>query len=276
DGLEAPLQGGVLLDVLAVFVQRGAAEMADAPEVAHVGPLLAAVFPARRRGFVTYAPFSMGESELDDLIARVVSRFTADPRVDHVAWKTRSHDHLPFLVDKLQHHGFVLEEPETVMAGEADVLISAAAGPEQLRGYTVERAVTEASLREAENLAGRVFGDSLERIRLQEDELVERWRSAPESFEMWVVRDEDGHVACSGRSEFPERTDFAGLWGGACLEGHRGCGLYRALVVQRARSARHRGRTLIHVDCSEYSRPILERAGLLPITTVRSATRACP
>lgn len=255
---------------------RGAAEVADAPVVVKIGPVLAAVFPERHRAFVTHAPFPTAESELDDLIASVVSKFASDSRVDHISWKTRAHDRLPSLVATLQHHGFALGEPETVMAGEADVLISAAAGPEQLRGYTVERAVTEASLREAENLAGRVFGDSPERMRLQEDELVERWRSAPESFEMWVVRDEDGHVVCSGRSEFPERTDFAGLWGGACLGGHRGRGLYRALVVQRARSARHRGRTLIHVDCSEYSRPSLERAGLLPLTTVRSATRACP
>ena len=255
---------------------RGAAEVADAPDVVHIGPVLAGVFPARRRAFVTCAPFSMADSELDDLVTDVVSRFVRDSRVDHVSWKIRSHDRLPSLLDTLQRHGFVLGEPETVMVGEADVLVSGTVAPETPCGYTVERAVTEASLREAEHLAGRVFRDSPERIRIQEDELVEQWRSAPESLEMWVVRDEGGHVVCSGRSEFPEGTDFAGLWGGACLEGHRGRGLYRALVAQRARSARDRGRALIHVDCSEYSRPILERAGLLPLTTVRSATRACP
>lgn len=76
--------------------------------------------------------------------------------------------------------------------------------------------MTEQVLRDAESLAGRIFGDSPQQIREQEDELVQRWRDAPGSFEMWVVRDEEGHVVCSGRIDFVEGTDFAALWGGAC------------------------------------------------------------
>lgn len=268
------MQTGTLIDAYDSQL-RGAAEMADAPDVLRLGPLLAGVFPARRRAFVSSAPFSMGGAELDDLIAEVIATCEADPRVDHISWKTRSHDPLPRLLSRLQHHGFALGEPETVMVGQADAVAAALAGQEPLRGYAVERAATEAQLREAEHLAGRVFEDSPERIRLQQDQLVERWQSAPETFEMWAVRDGDGQVVCSGRLEFPDRTDFAGLWGGACLDEHRGRGLYRALVDQRARSARDRGRSLLHVDCSEYSRPILQRVGLVPVTTVRSATRTC-
>ena len=138
-------------------------------------------------------------------------------------------------------------------------------------GYSAEHAVTEQALRDAESLAGRVFGDSPQQIREQEDELVQRWRDAPDSFEMWTVRDEKGDVVCSGRVDVVDATDFAGLWGGACDPAHRGRGLYRDLVAQRARLAQARGKHLIQVDCSEDSRPILERAGLTPITTVTAA-----
>ena len=172
------MQTGTLLDAYDSQL-RGAAEMADAPDVLRLGPLLAGVFPARRRAFVSSAPFSMGGAELDDLIAEVIATCEADPRVDHISWKTRSHDPLPRLLSRLQHHGFALGEPETVIVGEADAVAAALAGQEPLRGYAVERAATEAQLREAEHLAGRVFEDSPERIRLQQDQLVERWQSAP-------------------------------------------------------------------------------------------------
>lgn len=249
---------------------RGVAEMSDAPSVTAIGPVLVAVFPARRRCFVTYPPFSMPGPDLDRLIHAVLTHAEADDRVEAVKWKLRGHDPLPDLLDRLQGHTFTLGESETVLAGRASDLV--AVDPGVPDGYTVEQAVTEPALRDAESLAGRVFGDSPQRVREQEDELVQRWRDAPGSFEMWTVRDEQGDVVCSGRVDFVDGTDFAGLWGGACAPGHRGRGLYRALVARRARSARARGTDLVQVDCSEDSRPILERAGLKPITTVTAVT----
>lgn len=249
---------------------RGTAEMADAPEVTTIGPLLAATFPARRRAFVTYPPFSMDGPELDHLIETVVARYSADPRVDSIKWKTRDHDPLPHLLDRLRHHGFTVDGSETVLAGDVDAAI--VADPGVPPHYSVEQSVTEGAIRQAENLAGRVFQDPPELIRQQGDELIERWHSAPESFEMWAVRDDEGRVVCSGRIDFIDGTDFAGLWGGACDGDHRGRGLYRTLVAQRARRAQARGKRFIQVDCTEYSRPILERAGLTPITSVTAAT----
>ncbi|WHF23992.1 hypothetical protein QJS66_07190 [Kocuria rhizophila] len=76
-------------------------------------------------------PVSTAESELDDLIASVVSKFASDSRVDHVRENPGRMSRLPSLVATLQHHGFALGGPGTVVAGEADVLISAAAGREQ-------------------------------------------------------------------------------------------------------------------------------------------------
>ena len=57
-------------------------------------------------------------------------------------------------------------------------------------------------------------------------------------------------------------TEFAGIWGGSTLPEFRGRGIYRALVAARARSAIARGVRFIHSDCTDMSRPILERSGL--------------
>ena len=44
-------------------------------------------------------------------------------------------------------------------------------------------------------------------------------------------------------------------------------GIYRALVAARARLAEARGFSLMQVDASDDSRPILERLGLIAVTT---------
>ena len=47
----------------------------------------------------------------------------------------------------------------------------------------------------------------------------------------------------------------------------RGLGIYRALTAARARSALALGKRLMHSDSTEFSRPILERAGLVKVST---------
>jgi N-acetylglutamate synthase-like GNAT family acetyltransferase len=84
--------------------------------------------------------------------------------------------------------------------------------------------------------------------------------------ELWVA-EADGEVVGAGRLEPVANTAFAGIWGGAVLEAWRGRGIYRALTAARARSAMASGKTLLHSDSTEYSRPILERSGLLKVST---------
>ncbi len=70
----------------------------------------------------------------------------------------------------------------------------------------------------------------------------------------------------AARVEFPERSDFASLWGGgtrpAC-----GRGVFRALVAYRAALARDRGYRYLQVDASPDSRPILQRLGFTELAT---------
>lgn len=74
-------------------------------------------------------------------------------------------------------------------------------------------------------------------------------------------------MVSAGRLEPVPGTDFAGMWGGATLPEWRGRGIYRALTARRAQSAHARGKTLINSDSTEFSRPILERSGLIKVST---------
>ncbi|WP_308491856.1 GNAT family N-acetyltransferase [Microbacterium terrisoli] len=75
-----------------------------------------------------------------------------------------------------------------------------------------------------------------------------------------------GRIVSAGRIDPIVATAFAGIWGGATLPEYRGRGIYRALTAARVRSAMSRGVRWVHSDSTEFSRPILERAGLLKVT----------
>ena len=87
-----------------------------------------------------------------------------------------------------------------------------------------------------------------------------------DGMELWVA-EADEEIVSSGRLEPVPATEFAGIWGGATQPEWRGRGIYRALTAARARSALVLGEGLIHSDSTEESRPILERAGLVKVST---------
>lgn len=247
---------------------RTAAEVADCDDVIRIGPLWVAKFPERGRGFVTYR--SLDGGDVDSLIDETISYFKADERIREFEWKTRGHDAPHDLLEHLTARGFELDDEETIMAGELEAVIAADDGlPE---GYTLHKATTDDELREFERIAGVVFGDPAERSAARAEELVKRSHERPGTFEMWGVRNPRGAIVCSGRIDITDGTQWASVWGGACVESERGKGLYRAITAERARVAKARGKSYIHSDCTEYSRPILQRAGLLPITTSTPAT----
>src|SRR5262249_7703742 len=87
-----------------------------------------------------------------------------------------------------------------------------------------------------------------------------------DGMQLWVA-EANGQIVSAGRLEPVRGTDFAGIWGGATRLEWRGRGIYRALTAARARSALRMGKTLINSDSTEYSRPILERSGLVKVST---------
>lgn len=207
---------------------RREAEVLTASDVSFDGPLVRGRF--ERGGFVSYRDLDgLTGDALDELINRTIAHFRDETDVDEFEWKTRGHDAPADLAERLVAAGLQPEPEETVMIGEAVALAIPVEIP------------TEVSLR---------------RLDPTGHEHVERW-----------VAEVDGMVVATGRLEVVAGTEFAGLWGGATLEQWRGRGIYRALVAARAFSAIERGVRYLQSDCTEMSRPILERSGLSRVTT---------
>lgn len=239
---------------------RSDAETAEAVAVIPHGPLSLARFSGGR-GFITYQ--DLGDADVKDvrrLVRDALTHYQDAPEVHEVEWKTRAHDHAPGLHEALVDHGFTPGEPESIMLGEAREL----AADVLLRdNVTLRRVSAEADVRAACAMTGEVFGRSV-----TDDEIADLMRglSAGPGIELWVAEAE-GTVIGAGRLVPVLNSDFAGVWGGAVREEWRGQGIYRALTAARARSALRMGRTLIHSDSTEYSRPILERSGLVKVST---------
>lgn len=248
------------------FLEAYDAQLRTGPETAHAsevtihGPLHLAIFDGRR-GFITYA--DLGETDagrVGGLVDAALAHFHARPEVASVEWKTRGHDRAPGLHDALVSRGFKPEEPESIMIGEASLLAQNVDLPD---GIEIRRATTDDEVLAAGEMQGRVFEDPDWRSRAES--LIERLHRDTTT-ELWIAV-ADGTVVSAGRLEPVAGTEFAGLWGGATESDWRGRGIYRALTAERARSALARGTRYLQSDSTEFSRPILERAGLVKVST---------
>jgi hypothetical protein len=239
---------------------RTDAETPSAVSVIRHGPLRLVTF-AGGRGFVTYPALDGADADtIRRLVPEALAHYQADPEIRRVEWKTRGHDQAPGLHEALLENGFVAGEPESIMIGEARHLAVDVTLPE---GVTLRRVTEEADVRAMSAMQDEAFGDAVGEGMA--DALLRRLARA-DGMELWVAEAE-GRIVSAGRLEPVHGTDFAGIWGGATLKAWRGRGIYRALTATRARSALRMGKTLIHSDSTEYSRPILERSGLLKVST---------
>lgn len=245
---------------------RRDAEVPSALSTSPLGPLLLADYVGGR-GFVTYRNLDSDTGPATDqsirgLVAGALEHYAVRPEIEKVEWKTRGHDHAPGLHEALVSAGFTPDEPESVMIGDAALL---ALDLELPAGVTVRQLTDETEVRAMIAMQGEVFGDDAESTEKLTGALLHRLRTR-DDMEMWVA--EEGDVILSaGRLEPVEGTEFAGIWGGATRPEHRGRGIYRALTAARARSAIQHGKRWIHSDSTEFSRPILERSGLVKVTT---------
>lgn len=234
---------------------RTDAETQTAIDVAHLGPLLLATL-AGARGFITYRNLAGARAvEIQDLVRRALAHYRDDPAISRVEWKTRDHDDAPGLEDALLDNGFRPEESESILIGEVAVLADEVMLP---AGVTVRRITAEDDIRAMNAMQAEVFDD--------QDWTPDAPLPDSSGIEFWVA-EAAGQIVSAGRLEPVPGTDFAGLWGGATRPEWRGRGIYRALTAARARSALAAGITLVNVDCTEFSRPILERAGLVKVST---------
>ena len=244
---------------------RTDAEMARAIDVVREGPLHCAVFD--HGGFVSYRDLGGLEGDaLDALVERTIAHYRDETDVASFEWKSRGHDLPADLGERLVAHGLVAEPVETVMIGEASLLAVDVPLADTPEGPVVVRRIAP----------GRDAVGDLTRMLAAQDSVFGGGRGPSvqsslaeleaDASEFWIAEVGD-RVVCGGRLTPVAGTDFAGIWGGSTLPEFRGRGIYRALVAARARSALARGIRLIHSDCTDMSRPILERSGLRAVTT---------
>jgi GNAT superfamily N-acetyltransferase len=211
-------------------------------------------------GFLTYADLGgLRGADLDALIGRQRDLFArAGERVE---WKTYGHDEPADLTDRLRVAGFQPEEPETVVIGPVAAL--AGAMPVLPDGVRLREVRGRADLDRVVAMEEQVWGEPRGWLA---DGLERELAADPTS--LTVVAAEAGdEVVSAGWVRYVRGTAFATLWGGSTLPAWRRRGIYQALVTYRARLADARGHTLLQVDASADSRPILARLGFVAVTT---------
>jgi ribosomal protein S18 acetylase RimI-like enzyme len=194
-------------------------------------------------------------AELDAFIRRQIAVFR--DRGESVEWKTHGHDLPTTLADHLTAAGFAPGDAETVVVGWSAPL---AVEPEPPAGVEIRTISKEVDLWRIADLCHAVWGAQ------DRDRTVAKLTNDLRAGMVIVAAEAGGEVVSYGRIQFgPGR--FASLWGGSTRPDWRRKGIYRALVAHRARLATERGHEIIQVDCTEDSRPILERLGMSAVTT---------
>jgi GNAT superfamily N-acetyltransferase len=200
---------------------------------------------------------TLAGTDVDREIAAQVAFFRALGRP--VEWKLYGHDRPGDLADRLTRAGFRPEATEHLMVRDLEAGVIEDPAPE---GIGLRQVRDLAGLQDFVAAGGAAFGRD------------ESWafkayggRLADPTCALLVAYDGERPVA-TGRLELPPGRSFASLWGGGTVPGHRGRGIYRALVAARAWEALWRGYRYLTVDARATSRPILERLGFVELTQV--------
>lgn len=193
----------------------------------------------------------------DAAIERAVARFAA---LGHAfEWKVFAYDEPCDLPGRLARRGFVAEETETVMAFD----LSSADLPRVAPGMVIRRLFDPDALHDFRRLIEAVSGEDRADFTAA---IAGEMRAQPQTVAIYVAYDGELPVSAARLIAAPGEA-FASLWGGATLPSHRGRGIYRALVGERAREAKARGARYLTIDARETSRPIVARLGFVPVTT---------
>lgn len=231
----------------------------DGVTVQHDGPLVR-IIGLDHGGFLTYRSLDgLSGPALDELIRRQRAFFAE--RKEPVEWKLHGHDQPADLPDRLRAAGFEPAEQETVVIGPAAAL--AATMPVLPDGVRLREVSNRPDLDRIARLKEAVWGDSRDWLA---DGLAKELAADPQGITV-VVAEAGEEVVSAAWVRYARGTGFATLWGGSTLPAWRRRGIYRALVTYRARLADARGYTMLQVDASDDSRPILQRLGFVPVTT---------
>lgn len=212
---------------------------------------------------IVYSDLSAGDAEAQ--VAAEVAHLQATGGA--LEWKVHGHDRPGDLPRILARHGFAPEPKETLLVRALDEgLLGGPADPGlSIRTVTTDEDVSD-FLRAVEAAFGHPFRHDAALL------LADIGAGLASAHVAYV----DGAPVAAGRLEMPPGRSFAGLYTGGVAPAYRGRGLYRALVQSRAKEAAARGYGYVITEALETSRPILEKLGFAPLTTVQGWVLEAP
>jgi GNAT superfamily N-acetyltransferase len=272
--------------LLALFDRTERAEVEPSrpgERVERVGGVVRQVFETES-GFVE--AIDLTEDDVAAAVGEQVAFFTG--LGEHGAefeWKVYGHDRPASLETHLRAAGFVPQDEEAFVVGRTDDVLAATADLSAVDASRADgvrlREVTSATV-EADAVAITAMHDA---VWGQPSPGLAQRLVAEQQHDPWALRihlaeveGEHGPQVVSAAwlrmRRLPDGTPgpFAGLWGGSTLPGHRGRGIYRALVRARVLQAAAQGVPYVQVDASPDSRPILTRLGLVVLDWTRPFT----
>lgn len=199
-------------------------------------------------GFIAYSNVNAGNAK--EIIKKEVTYF--NNLKQEFEWKVYSYDKPDNLKEILEQEGFTIGDPEALMVmkivDEHPLLTN-----RQL--LCVKEITDEQGIQDIIVLEDAIWNES-------HAELGERlWRDKqnnPESLYIYGIYEDDQLVSAAWMY-LEKDSSFASLWGGSTLPLYRGKGYYTKLLAARAQKAYENGHTILTVDASPMSRPILEK-----------------
>lgn len=200
---------------------------------------------------------ALSDINADQHIADQVEFLRGQP--GEVEWKVYAHDEPSDLLSRLERHGFDVGPCEAVLVLDLQTPPTWVAQPSTHR---VERVNGPSQLRLFRDLAERIFAGDWAATAAELDRAIQ----ADSTDHLAYIAFDGAAPAAIGRLLTHSTSAFGGLYGGGTLAAHRGRGLYRALVADRAVDAARLGARYLLVDALPTSRPILGSLGLAHLT----------
>ncbi|OGO33742.1 MAG: hypothetical protein A2W35_12310 [Chloroflexi bacterium RBG_16_57_11] len=220
------------------------------------GSVVRQISLAGEDGFVIYSRLD-GETA-EAAIAAQIARFQSIQQ--DFEWKVYDYDLPKDLVDRLRRRGFEIGEPEALL------VLDLTSRPEALIHtvpLSVMRITDPGEVDAVVALENAVWGTDHHDLG---EFLKRELREHPEMVSVYLSF-KGQQLASAAWIFFHPGSSFASLWGGSTLPLFRNQGHYTHLLAARAQEAWARGFTLLTVDASPMSRPILEKHGFQYLAT---------
>ena len=201
-------------------------------------------------GFISYS--QLNDVNADDVIREQVNYFESIGQ--DFEWKLYDYDQPSDLKDRLETHGFIIEEAEAIMVLDLED------APEifwQPVLHTVQQITDPKNLVDVQSVEQQVWDEDYSYLL---EFLGNALSNYPDQMSVFVAYINE-QPASAAWIYFPNHSQFASLWGGSTVSTFRKQGLYTALLAVRAQEAKSRQIKFLTVDASPMSRPILEKIG---------------